>query len=161
MAARIASRFGPENPATGSADVYVLDTDHITILENGRGVECDRLRSRLTGAGEGNIAATIISFEEQTRGWLSYLAQAQSLTQQVEAYARLRQMVENYRWIPLIDFDSAAALEFQRLKKSRLRVGTMDLKIAAIALAQGATLLTRNRSDFEKVTGLAVEDWTS
>jgi tRNA(fMet)-specific endonuclease VapC len=141
--------------------LYLLDTDHITILENGHGAECDRLRSRLADLGEGDVAATIISFEEQTRGWLSYLARARSLTQQVEAYARLRRMVENYRWIPLIDFDSAAAAEFQRLKRSRLRIGTMDLKIAAIALAQGATLLSRNRSDFEKVPGLIVEDWTA
>jgi tRNA(fMet)-specific endonuclease VapC len=35
----------------------------------------------------------------------------------------------------------------------------MDLKIAAIALAYDATVLTRNVSDFGKVTGLKVEDW--
>jgi hypothetical protein len=46
--------------------VYLLDTDHITILEKGRGVECDRLRSRLAVLGEGDVAATIISFEERT-----------------------------------------------------------------------------------------------
>jgi tRNA(fMet)-specific endonuclease VapC len=37
----------------------------------------------------------------------------------------------------------------------------MDLKIAAIVLAQGATLLTRNLRDFQKVPGLKVEDWTA
>ena len=36
----------------------------------------------------------------------------------------------------------------------------MDLKIAAIVLANGATLLSRNLSDFRKVPGLKVEDWT-
>jgi len=36
----------------------------------------------------------------------------------------------------------------------------MDLKIAAIVLAQNATLLTRNLSDFRKVPRLKVEDWT-
>jgi tRNA(fMet)-specific endonuclease VapC len=141
--------------------VYLLDTDHITILEQERGAEFGRLRSRLADLDEGDVAVSIISFEEQTRGWLSYLAQARSLTKQVEAYARLRPMVENCRWIPLVDFDSAAAVEFQRLKQSRLRIGTMDLKIAAITLARGATLLTRNRTDFEKFPGLVVQDWTA
>jgi tRNA(fMet)-specific endonuclease VapC len=141
--------------------VYILDTDHVTLLEQGRGAECDRVRARLAGLGDRDVAVTIISFEEQTRGWLTYLARARTLRQQVEAYARLRRMVENYRLIPLIDFDTSAAAEFQRLKVTRLRIGTMDLRIAAIALARGATLVTRNRTDFEKVPGLIVEDWTA
>jgi tRNA(fMet)-specific endonuclease VapC len=107
------------------------------------------------------VGVTIVSFEEQTRGWPTYLAQARSLPQQVEAYARPRRMVENCRWIPLADFDTAASIVFQRLKAARVRIGTMDLKIAAIALARVATLVTRNRSDFEKVPGLIVEDWTT
>jgi tRNA(fMet)-specific endonuclease VapC len=67
-------------------------------------------------------------------------------------------MLENYRFIPLLDFDAAAAVEYQRLSRSRLRVGSMDLKIAAITLANDATLITRNLSDFRKVPGLNIED---
>lgn len=141
--------------------MYILDTDHVTLLERGQSVECDRVRSRLAGLGVREVGVTIVSFEEQTRGWLTYLAQARSLTQQVEAYARLRRMVENYRWIPLVDFDTAASLVFQRLKAARVRIGTMDLKIAATVLAKDATLLTRNLVDFRKVPELKAEDWTT
>jgi predicted nucleic acid-binding protein len=43
---------------------------------------------------------------------------------------------------------------------SRLRVDTMDLRIASIALSLGLVLLTRNSADFARVPGLIVEDWT-
>jgi tRNA(fMet)-specific endonuclease VapC len=35
----------------------------------------------------------------------------------------------------------------------------MDLKIAATAIANNATLLSRNLKDFNKVPGLKVENW--
>ena len=54
----------------------------------------------------------------------------------------------------------AAIIEFRRLRKAGLRIGTMDLRIAAIAMAHGALLISRNLVDFQKVPGLRVEDWT-
>lgn len=35
----------------------------------------------------------------------------------------------------------------------------MDLRIASIVLANGATLLSRNLRDFDRVPGLRVENW--
>jgi len=40
-----------------------------------------------------------------------------------------------------------------------VRIGTMDLKIASIALDHEATLLSANLRDFEQIPGLHVEDW--
>jgi len=70
-------------------------------------------------------------------------------------------MLDHYRAIQVLDFDELAATEFERLQKLRLRIGTMDLKIASIALAHNATLLSRNLKDFSKVPGLQVEDWSA
>ncbi|HLV81055.1 MAG TPA: type II toxin-antitoxin system VapC family toxin [Chthonomonadaceae bacterium] len=69
-------------------------------------------------------------------------------------------MLELYCSTPILPFEDAAVSIFQSLWLQRLRVGTMDLKIAAIALANDATLLTRNRSDFSKIPALRIEDWT-
>jgi tRNA(fMet)-specific endonuclease VapC len=59
-----------------------------------------------------------------------------------------------------LPFNAVAAQQFENLVKQRCRIGTMDLRIAAITLAHDATLLSRNLKDFRKVPGLKVEDWT-
>jgi len=69
-------------------------------------------------------------------------------------------LIEYYRDQRLLDFDEAASHEFARLRKSGVRIGTMDLRIAAIALANDALLISRNLVDFQKVPGLRVKDWT-
>jgi len=70
-------------------------------------------------------------------------------------------MLDHHRAITVLDFDDKTAAEFERLQKLRIRIGTMDLKIAAIALANNATLLSRNIKDFSKVPNLKVEDWSA
>jgi tRNA(fMet)-specific endonuclease VapC len=141
--------------------MIVLDTDHVSLLEWGSGAAGQRLLARLRTLAPDEAVTTIITFEEQTRGWLAYSARARWLTQQVEAYRRLKRHLDLYRTIPVLEFDAQAAAEFQRLKRSRLRIGTMDLKIAAIVLAHDAVLLARNLADFSRVPGLRVEVWTS
>jgi tRNA(fMet)-specific endonuclease VapC len=82
------------------------------------------------------------------------------MARQIQAYDRLHRFLENYREIPVLDFDARAATEFQRLRKEHRRLSANDLKIAAIAIANNATLLTRNASDFAQIPALKTEDWT-
>jgi tRNA(fMet)-specific endonuclease VapC len=140
--------------------MVVLDTDHVTLLEWARGVDADRLRARLDDISPKERATTIVTYEEQTRGWLAYVGRARTLVQQIDAYRKLSRHLEVYRSIRVLEFDERAALEMQRLRTGGVRVGPMDLKIAAIVLAHDSTLLSRNLRDFRKVPGLRVEDWT-
>jgi tRNA(fMet)-specific endonuclease VapC len=140
--------------------MLVLDTDHMSLLEWG-GDESALMRERLADCEPRDVATAIIKYEEQIRGWMACLARARSLAQQVEGYRRLRSQLDNYRQVPIIDFDERASQVFQQLRRMRIRIGTMDLKIAAIVIANDATLLTRNRRDFVKVPGLKMEDWTT
>lgn len=140
--------------------MVVLDTDHLSLVEWRAGTDAYHLRMRLREVDPASVASTIISFEEQMRGWLAQLAKARTIAQQITAYGRLSRHVRVFREVPLLEFDERAATEFQRLRKLYPRIGSMDLKIAAIVLVQGATLLTRNLADFGKIDGLVVEDWT-
>lgn len=139
--------------------MYLLDTDHLTVLERG-GLESERLRRRLKPIPADDVAATVVSYEEQTRGWLSFMAKTRSLEENVTVYLYLQRHLKIFCSIPLVAFDLRAATIVQQLQKQRIRIGTMDLKIAGITLAQDAILLSRNITDFRKVPGLQVEDWT-
>ena len=141
--------------------MVVLDTDHMSVLERNTQPGSTTLRAHLAHLPPDEVVTTIISYEEQMRGWMAYLAQSRSVAQQVVAYGRLLQHLDNYRRIPVLAFDEAAAVVFQRLRRARLRVGTVDLKIAAIVLSRDALLLSKNLTDFGQVPGLQVEDWTA
>ena len=60
-------------------------------------------------------------------------------------------------------FDDAAADVYARirhhLESQGTPIGPYDLQIAAIALANGCTLVTHNTAEFNRVPGLVVEDW--
>lgn len=69
-------------------------------------------------------------------------------------------VMENYRQAVVVPFDEPAGVEYQRLRRARIRIGTMDLKIAAIVLSRNGLLLSLNLTDFGQVPGLQVDNWT-
>jgi tRNA(fMet)-specific endonuclease VapC len=140
--------------------MYLLDTDHLTVFDRG-GLSAQILLAKMSLIDPDEIATTIISYEEQTRGWLSYIAKANSLDAQVLAYSKLQRHLAKFRAATVIGFDQSSAQKFEKLRRIHPRLGTMDLKIAAISITSNSTLLTRNKSDFEKIEGLVFEDWTS
>ena len=143
--------------------MLVLDTDHLSFLQNDLSKEAARLTHRLDQAVGERYATTIITYEEQSRGWLAHLVKGKKPNQMVSRYAKLSKHVEDYRKLLVLPFDDFALLEFAKLTKAGLGIGTQDMKIAAIALSLGPTavLLSRNLKDFTKVSGLRVEDWTA
>ena len=139
--------------------MIVLDTDHLSCLEWGS-TESSVLRERLGESVDQNVVVSIISYEEQVRGWMALLAKIHDVPEQVHAYSRLRRFVELQCSVPLLNFTEVAAQQFQALRQMKIRIGTMDLKIAASCLCENALLLTRNAKDFSQVPGLRFADWT-
>ena len=76
-----------------------------------------------------------------------------------EAYRELGELFAFFSGFHIANIDDITVERFQELKLAKSRVGTMDLKIAAIALAHNALLLTANRRDFEKIPNLRFENW--
>lgn len=49
---------------------------------------------------------------------------------------------------------------YEQLRQQKIRIGTRDLRIGAIALSAGGTVVTRNARDFLRIPGLSIENWT-
>lgn len=136
--------------------MILLDTDHLTVLQIPESQRRDRLVARLS-LSDDPVGTTIVNVEEQMRGWLASIAKERQPHRQVRAYSRLADLFDFYSDFEIARFDDTAVSRFTNL--NRIRVGTMDLKIAAIALAQNALLLTANLQDFELIPGLRFENW--
>ena len=102
---------------------------------------------------------SILSFHEQFQGWLAYLNRARTGDRIVRAYLELMRVLEYYCSARVLPFDDAAQGKFADLRRQRVRIGTMDLRIASIALTTGSLLLSRNLREFRQVPGLTIEDW--
>ena len=139
--------------------MIILDTDHFTALKYDEGERGKGLRARMAASRDQIFAISVITVEEQLRGWLAEIAARLDTSRQVGAYKRLADLVRFFSAWKILDFDETAAERFAVLRKSRLRAGTMDLKIAAIALSRKGLLLTANTKDFALVPELRMENW--
>ena len=101
----------------------------------------------------------VITLEEQMRGWMALINRTKSIERQVHPYQRLASLVQFFAQWTVLPFDDQAANQFKLLQSQKIRIGTMDLKIAAIALSQHALVLSANLRDFGQVPNLRVEDW--
>jgi tRNA(fMet)-specific endonuclease VapC len=122
--------------------LYILDTDHITLLQHNHPV----LVTRLTAVPPENIAVTVISATEQLKGRLAQINRAKTAPEVVNAFARFQEALNFYLTVPVLSYDESAATQFARFRKiNKNRPGTQDLRIASIALSRGATLVGSTR----------------
>jgi tRNA(fMet)-specific endonuclease VapC len=103
---------------------------------------------------------SVISFHEQVIGAHSFINRAQNNTDMARGYALLLETLNSFAKAPVLHFDSKAIAIFDEMRTQKVRVATMDLRIAAIAISNNLVLLTRNIGDFNKVPSLIIEDWT-
>jgi tRNA(fMet)-specific endonuclease VapC len=139
---------------------FLLDTDHISILQKQSGPEYLTLITRVAQVPRTDLAFCIVSFHEQVLGCHTYIAHAKTAADIVRGYQIFERVLAAFAAAPVLPFDANASATFDDLVAQRVRIATMDLRIASIARSLGLTLLTRNTRDFAKVPGLVIEDWT-
>jgi tRNA(fMet)-specific endonuclease VapC len=135
--------------------LFLFDTDTLSHLEQKR----ISVVSRMLKASPASVGITVISVQEQFNGWLAVINKAKNDGERARLYQRLTDTVRVLSGLHVVTFSEPAILRYHALRSMKLGVGTMDLRIAAIALEEGATVVTRNLRDFQRVPGLACENW--
>jgi predicted nucleic acid-binding protein len=108
----------------------------------------------------GHIFITAITAEESIRGAFKLINDKKP--EKIMAGYRVLSLnlyaLARYQILP---FDDAAYQRFSSIPKDvRRKIGTLDCRIAAIALSRGFKIITRNTQHFQLVPGLTCEDWT-
>lgn len=140
--------------------MYIFDTDMIIIMQHKSEPEWSRLFARVAKFDRSQSYVTTVSVHEQFLGAHNYIAKG-ARAKIIRGYQMIEWAMLTYNDYKVLPFDEPSAIQFEQLRKQKVRIATMDLRIASIALSHDFTVLTRNTVDFDKVPGLRVEDWTT
>ena len=128
---------------------YMLDTNIISdLIKSPQG----KAAKRIARVGEDTICTSILVAAELRYGCAK------------SGSKRLTKVVEDLlNEIAVLPFDTPADEEYgvirSKLEKAGKPIGSNDLLIAAHAKATGATIVTANVDEFDRVAGLKVENW--
>jgi tRNA(fMet)-specific endonuclease VapC len=138
---------------------FLLDTDIISFV-----LADDLLVNQRLAISGGSTATSIVTVHEVFNGWASRINSAKTLEELVFLYARLSKALILFKKVRILDFDDRASEKFRLLLQNNPQLNKKklqkDMRIASIALANNAIVVTRNHRDFSQVPGLNIVDWT-
>jgi len=130
---------------------WMLDTNTASFVIRRRPPSVKR---RFDAVGHGNLAISVVVLAELLYGAELHPTHGDDIRRDVEDFRRR---------LTVVPWCETAAAHYARIRAELRRAGTpignLDLLIAAHALAEGAVLVTNNLREFQRVDGLALEDW--
>lgn len=136
-----------------------FDTDVLTEILDGNPVYLVRANA----LDPAKRAIPVVAAAEVLRGRLNGIRQAEAGKGRISLELAFLLFAENMRGIadyPILLYSAAADALFRQWRAAKIRVGSQDLRIAAICVERQATLATRNARDFSQVPGLNLDIWT-
>ena len=136
----------------------LLDTDTLTLLYFNNPV----VRARLAAATDLPVGVTVVSRAQLLQGRFDAILTADTPERLAEAQVRLDKtdaLLAEFPPAVLLDLASAARYFRLRALPKIGRRGRADLTNAALAIALGATLVSRNVRDYEGVPNLKFDTW--
>lgn len=108
---------------------FLLDTDHIRILQKQSGPEYAPVIARISQHRRADLAFCIVSFHEQVLGCNAYLSQAKTSADVERGYSMLDRVLSAFAAAQVLPFDHSAGKVYDDLVTQRVRISTMDLRI--------------------------------
>ena len=136
--------------------LFILDTDILSLFQRGHAA----IGRHVAATSPPDLAITVLSVDEQLTGWYSFIRKAKSTDQLALGYQRLADSIPFLAAFQIFSLEKVAIQRYESLRKLKLNIRKMDLRIAAVVLEKGATLVTRNARDFKQVPGLHFVDWS-
>ena len=135
----------------------LLDADTLTHLH----ARHPQVVQRLNQCDDPEIGISIVTKAEVLRARCEFLLKAADGEQVLRAQHWLEISEALLQQLIIVPYDDAAVREFRRLQnhKTAKTIGHADLLVASVALANRATLVTRNLRHFRQVPGLDLENW--
>lgn len=139
--------------------LWILDTDTTSLLLRRH----PQVSQEVQSAGA-NVAISIVTAQELFNGWVVRINNAKSSEELIRLYDRFAGTIKLCQKITVLPFDQAAANRLECLLKSDPKLAKQqlqkDMRIAAIGLANNATIVTCNYRDFSLVPELSIVDWS-
>ncbi|HEX3146627.1 MAG TPA: type II toxin-antitoxin system VapC family toxin [Gemmataceae bacterium] len=136
--------------------VFLIDTDILSLLQ--------RRHPKVTAAVAAHATDTLgistVTIDEQIGGWTALARAARTPPDHEHAAMFLTALVASWHEFAIVPLTVPAIARFEQLVKAKLNIKRNDLRIASIAMELGAIVVTRNRRDFGRVSGLLIEDWS-
>ncbi|MBT9163759.1 MAG: type II toxin-antitoxin system VapC family toxin [Dehalococcoidia bacterium] len=133
--------------------MYLLDTDILSNLL--KRAPSTTLIAKLASVPIEQQFTSSITLGELVYGAYRLRTRTSALLEQLE-----KTLLPN---LPVLPFDAAAARQYGEVRAELERHGTLlgdaDLRIGAIALVRGLTVVTGNARHFQRIPGLPVENW--
>ncbi len=139
--------------------VYLLDTNIVsTFLDRQR--NSPNLTKRILSEQPEHLFISLITIEEIMRGALGEVNRFRQKSSIINAYHEFGNLFDALHRFQILPYTDSAHQIYQAMTPEQKRVGTQDCRIAATAISLGYVVVTVNISDFYKIGGVIIEDWT-
>jgi tRNA(fMet)-specific endonuclease VapC len=135
--------------------LWILDTDTTSLLLRRNPKVSQQVQSM--GA---DVAISIVTAQELFNGWVVRINNTKNVDELIQLYDKLSGIIRLYKAVTVLPFDKSAAVQLEALLQSQPALAKQrlqkDMRIAAIVLANNATIVTCNYRDFSLVPGLSI-----